>query len=185
MRVPFGTCEQKIGETAVLRYREKKDLIKRLPFSWQVVSLVPWDNIQICPEWRLCSCLGALTGLKASLQLGQQPKLSLELVGDAVLLLHPPGPGHGAGELKDQSSVRYVSVLVVTWGDFHDIANGQSGPRVLCHSTGQIQSHVMDLKVQGERRSWAQACIPRLVTAPGLFSSFSTPGSCYTKPMKP
>lgn len=27
-----------------------------------VVSLVPWDNIQICPEWRLCSCLGALTG---------------------------------------------------------------------------------------------------------------------------
>lgn len=79
------------------------------------------------------------TGLKASLQLGQQPKLSLELVGDAVLLLHPPGPGHGAGELKDQSSVRYVSVLVVTWGDFHDIANGQSGPRVLCHSTVSLE----------------------------------------------
>lgn len=27
-----------------------------------VVSLVPWDNIQICPEWRLCFCSGALTG---------------------------------------------------------------------------------------------------------------------------
>lgn len=31
-----------------------------------VVSLVPWDNIQICPEWRLCSCLGALTGGSSS-----------------------------------------------------------------------------------------------------------------------
>lgn len=27
-----------------------------------VVSPVPWDNIQICPEWLLCSCSGALTG---------------------------------------------------------------------------------------------------------------------------
>lgn len=33
--VPFETCEQKLGEPAVLRYRGKKDLIKRLPFSWQ------------------------------------------------------------------------------------------------------------------------------------------------------
>lgn len=27
-----------------------------------VVSPVPWDNIQICPEWLLCSCSGGLTG---------------------------------------------------------------------------------------------------------------------------
>lgn len=33
--VPFEMCEQKTGEPAVLRYRGKKDLIKRLPFSWQ------------------------------------------------------------------------------------------------------------------------------------------------------
>lgn len=33
--VPFETCERKIGEPAVLCYRGKKDLLKRLPFAWQ------------------------------------------------------------------------------------------------------------------------------------------------------
>lgn len=33
--VPFEMCEQEIREPAVLPYTGKKDLINRLPFSWQ------------------------------------------------------------------------------------------------------------------------------------------------------
>lgn len=35
MYVPFEMCKQKSGEPVVLCYREKKELIKRLPFSRQ------------------------------------------------------------------------------------------------------------------------------------------------------